>query len=426
VRSSPEPSRIASPDRVFIPQTMARICIVTAGHISSNPRVWKEADALSAAGHEVVVIGTFYDPAQAYLDAKMVIGRAWRHHVAADLTGKAVSRRVMRGWYRLRSRIARSLICRGIHDPHALAYAVDRLLNAALRERADLTIVHLEAGLWVGWCLAKRGRRVGVDFEDWHSENDTAGQATAPQRRFYRELERKVANVAGHVSTTSKAMSERLSTELGIAPPLVIYNGVKTSAPGSPPKDLATMRLLWFSQTIGAGRGLEDLFAALPLICGEWELHLVGKAGIETINWVFNAIPERLHRRVRILPPVSPDELSALVSTYDIGLALERPDCENKDLTISNKILQYLQCGLTVVATDTAGQREVMDTIKDAGAVYSSGDVTRLAAILTSLLVDPKPLCDARGEISAAATAVFGYETAVPALLRSVNRALSC
>src|SRR5262245_31530240 len=33
-----------------------RVCIVTAGHIGSNPRVVKEADTLHDAGHEVNVI----------------------------------------------------------------------------------------------------------------------------------------------------------------------------------------------------------------------------------------------------------------------------------------------------------------------------------------------------------------------------------
>ena len=35
---------------------MARICIVTPGQLGSNPRVAKEADALTAAGHQVHVV----------------------------------------------------------------------------------------------------------------------------------------------------------------------------------------------------------------------------------------------------------------------------------------------------------------------------------------------------------------------------------
>src|SRR5665213_3279271 len=35
---------------------MARICLISPGHLSTNPRLVKEADALVAAGHEVSVI----------------------------------------------------------------------------------------------------------------------------------------------------------------------------------------------------------------------------------------------------------------------------------------------------------------------------------------------------------------------------------
>ena len=39
---------------------MARICLVTPGHLSTNPRVVKEADALSESGHHVRVIAADY------------------------------------------------------------------------------------------------------------------------------------------------------------------------------------------------------------------------------------------------------------------------------------------------------------------------------------------------------------------------------
>ena len=40
---------------------MARIAIVTSGHLSTSPRVVREADALAAAGHDVAVSGVWLD-----------------------------------------------------------------------------------------------------------------------------------------------------------------------------------------------------------------------------------------------------------------------------------------------------------------------------------------------------------------------------
>ena len=35
-----------------------RICLVTSGHLSTNPRLVKEADALFSAGYEVSIISS--------------------------------------------------------------------------------------------------------------------------------------------------------------------------------------------------------------------------------------------------------------------------------------------------------------------------------------------------------------------------------
>ena len=42
------------------PPNTPRICILTPGHLSTNPRVVKEADALTGAGYEVNIIAADY------------------------------------------------------------------------------------------------------------------------------------------------------------------------------------------------------------------------------------------------------------------------------------------------------------------------------------------------------------------------------
>jgi glycosyltransferase involved in cell wall biosynthesis len=86
---------------------------------------------------------------------------------------------------------------------------------------------------------------------------------------------------------------------------------------------------------------------------------------------------------------VPPDALPAVIAAHDIGLALEDPAIRNRDLTITNKILQYLTAGLVVVATDTAGQREVLARAADAGVIFSSAtNATARAALLDELVRD--------------------------------------
>ena len=53
-----------------------RICLITPGHLSSNPRIVKEADALSAAGHSVTVISSRFSQNADAAD-RAFAGRPW-------------------------------------------------------------------------------------------------------------------------------------------------------------------------------------------------------------------------------------------------------------------------------------------------------------------------------------------------------------
>src|SRR5689334_12712876 len=55
----------------------SRITVVTAGHLSTCPRMLKAADALSAAGHEVRVVATVHEPWATETDADVYSRRRW-------------------------------------------------------------------------------------------------------------------------------------------------------------------------------------------------------------------------------------------------------------------------------------------------------------------------------------------------------------
>src|SRR5829696_8064623 len=59
------------------PPPTKHICLITPGHLSTNPRTVKEADALVGAGFEVTVIAADYLPWAQETD-KTFSGRPWR------------------------------------------------------------------------------------------------------------------------------------------------------------------------------------------------------------------------------------------------------------------------------------------------------------------------------------------------------------
>ena len=404
---------------------MAKISIVTTGHISSNPRVWREADALSAAGHDVVVTGVWFDPVEAELDQQMLKSRSWQFIPAADLRGPSFYSKAYRLWSRLRARCGRVLLKHRVRNANALGYAVSSLYRCAFRQRAQLTITHLEPALWVGLELKRMGFAIGVDFEDWYSEGSTEAPLNTQSLQFYKDLERKILTCAVHVTTTTRSMASALQEAYSSGDITVIYNStpVIAAGPSSPSDD--TLRLLWFSQTLGKDRGLQDIFAALPLLRGQWSLELRAKASPNMSGWVESQVAPALRSRVRIEPTVPPEELSNVVACHDVGLALEQPCCLNKQLTASNKIFQYLQSGLLVASTDTPGQREVLSEIPLAGLCYAPGDFQALAEILNGWIGELPKIRQRKVWIYREANLRFGYQHQSARLLDSVNRALS-
>ena len=209
------------------------------------------------------MIGVSYDADQAAMDRDMLRARSWRYAPAADLRVSDAASRLAQGYHRLRNRLGRLRSACGWPDPAALGYAVGSLSKAALRENADLTILHLEPALWAGTRLIRRGMRIGVDIEDWYSENRPAGPAARRESRYLRGLEQRILRAAAYATCPSRAMAEALSKAYQVPLPEVVYNSVPSLRKTVPVAPGGPLRLVWFSQTIGPGRGLEDLFPAI-------------------------------------------------------------------------------------------------------------------------------------------------------------------
>jgi hypothetical protein len=118
-------------------------------------------------------------------------------------------------------------------------------------------------------------------------------------------------------------------------------------------------KLVWFSQNINPGRGLEEVFRIAPK-WPDFEFHLVGKANSEFIKKIQPGANVIIH------PPMPQEDLHLFLSNMDIGLALENPEADgNRNWCLTNKILAYVQAGLYVLATDTYGQDQFLNTLGD-------------------------------------------------------------
>jgi glycosyltransferase involved in cell wall biosynthesis len=113
---------------------------------------------------------------------------------------------------------------------------------------------------------------------------------------------------------------------------------------------------------------------------------------------------------IKFHPLVEHDEVIKSMEQYDVGLALERPDHQNYSCTVTNKVFSYLLAGLAIAATDTPGQREILDQVPTAGFLYPAGNPGVLAEKLRTWIDNPGLLVTAKQAAWDAARAKFCWD----------------
>ncbi len=388
-----------------------RLLILIGGHLATAPRPQKEAAAAVRAGFMVTVGGHWRDDALAEEDVRLAAGLGVAFTPITDVRKKNGAVR----WLQVKQRAARELSARcGLETVRALGWAGPEMLAEALKVKAELTMVHSEAGLWVAEQLRRKGMRVGVDFEDWFSEDLPVSERRGRPLRRLRDLERGMLHQADLTLTTTAAMARGLAEAYECdRVPEVMPNCFTSCVVQDPNKgddrNAEALSLYWFSQTVGPGRGLENLARALSGVVGEWELHLRGNVGhyADWLKETFSAVWER----VRLHEAVANEDLPQVTASHDVGLALEEPYAANKDLTASNKIFEYLRCGLAVVATETRGQNEVMGRALGAGWRVPPGEESALREVLQACVNDRGAVEQAKQRARHAAVTAWAWES---------------
>jgi glycosyltransferase involved in cell wall biosynthesis len=408
---------------------MARIVIVSGLQLVSNPRVVKEADALVAAGHEVTMISALLEPAMAEREAYFG-NRGWRVVRAVNAKQDGADR-IRWHWQRFRHRIAREVTRRcGLQLPAALGYSPREILGLCRNTDADLYIFHNAQGLWVGREMEKRGCRVAFDFEDWYSRDLRPEDRRFLPIRLMEECEKSALKPSNLCSTTSHAMAQALAKYGGGKAPGVIHNsfpwGDRKRLKGEvrDRRDRRVPSLHWFSQTIGPGRGLEVLAEALHQVSKVMEIHLRGTCRPTYREELMARFPPQARGRLFFHPQVPEPELLGRIAEHDLCLASDLPDCPNRELTISNKILLYLLAGRPVLASRTSGHREVAVESPAGVLLYAPQDPGELAGQIRPLLLERGRRERAGAENLAAAKRKYCWEVDQPRLIADVERAL--
>jgi glycosyltransferase involved in cell wall biosynthesis len=381
-----------------------RICLISSVHPWVNPRLVKEADLLTSLGHEVSVVTKRVDQWSDDRDAHLLATKRWRTDRINLLRHDPAGR-----WRWLTTAVRSKAALTGYRFTGAVWLAEEGYyrgfagaLRAALRTRADLFIAHTQGALPIAARAARQtGGKYAFDCEDLLAEETADGLTDPALRRAILDIERAYLPQAAYVTATSLAMAAHLASSYGITPRVVlnVFPLAELSGIPRPATRLRgqTTELVWMSATLGARRGLEDAVRALAKLPETARLTIFGRMQ-PAFEPAFLSLIEQLAvtARITIKPIPDPSLVMSTVSRFDVGLSLDLNDSLNRSLTICNKVFLYLQAGLLLAATDTPGQREIVESAPRAGFLYPPGDADALAARLEPFVTGRRGLIEAQ------------------------------
>lgn len=403
------------------------ITVISSGQPSANPRLVKEAIALSDSGYNVTVVYVPISPWADTFDERLF------HKYPQIRFVKAGYHPEKQKWGYLVARARRKVMSRIFKHAGDILDAADystilfgqELLRTTKKHKADLYIAHNLGALPVAVKVARMHKsKVGFDAEDYH-RGEFHDHTLEEQQTKY--LENKYFPKLDYLSVASPLIGQVYLELFPQINPVVINNVFPIQKlKYLPVKSASTLKLFWFSQTIGKSRGIEDVIKAMGLTMDlPISLTLLGNITPEMKNFFLKLADEAAVKRDKInfIPPVQEDEIFKIASCYDIGIGGELTVFYNREYCLSNKIFTYLIAGNALVLSDTQAQKKFLTDFPLVGSLYK--DAISLASIFRRYVENKELLALHQKNARELAVNELNWETESKKLVSIVGSVLS-
>lgn len=381
--------------------TRKKIVLISSGQPALNPRLVKEADALTEAGYDVTVLYQYWNKWGTDMDTELFKTRNWK---SIRVGGSPHQEKATYWASRILQKISRTLVKYSGSTAFLAGNAIGRasllLKTEALKHAADLYIAHNLPALPAAVNAARKNQsKSGFDAEDFH-RNEVSDLSDDLSYKLAVVMENNYFPFLNYLSTASPLISERYKELYPAINPGTIRNVFPRDKGLSIPSKISDkLRLFWFSQTIGTGRGLEEIISAIgSLEPKQFQLHLLGNHDDFTIRTLRNMaqISGMDPEDIFFYEPVSPDGLLEFASQFDIGIACETGYPANRDICLTNKLFTYIQAGLGLVVSNTKAQKLFVKEYPDCGMLYDKNSAESLKNVLKYYSVHPERLSEIR------------------------------
>jgi glycosyltransferase involved in cell wall biosynthesis len=347
-----------------------RVAMLLHKSVEHDSRVRRAARALAEAGHEVTVLhlprvrGELDGPLDGF-SVRSVTPPAW------------VRRRLPSTLYRL------------------VFFAA--FVRAAGRLRPDIVHAHDAAMLAPGWAAARlTGAKLVYDSHEY--------AAGVPYRNrtwtlLVTALERLLIRRCAATITVSDGIADRLQTRYALRNRPVVVRNIPDPAEHDPDFEAPDLRdslgiapgtpLVLHLGAVARDRGCETLVRAMAHLPEAHLLFLGADDSAYASGLRELAGAEGVGERTHFRPSVPVAQIRAHTRQASVGVSLLEDTCENHRLALPNKVFEYIEAGVPVVASDLPELRRLIVGTGAGKLVDAVPD--RVATAIRDALVDGGP-----------------------------------
>ncbi len=361
-------------------RVVRKAAIIALHNMTYSSRVFKQADALHAAGFDVTLVG--------------IVARSSDLHREEHDFGRIVRVRTTKNLHT--ERMATEGSSGGQPEPSPSFLAGVRMALRRLRENYLLAkaaiathpdvVVASDLTAWAAGYWVSRRAKTPLMLDARDLVFDSGREHPAVYDWMLRRLERFAIQRADAVTTVSPQFAAILTARYPKAPAVVaIYSGAFECV--KEPQPIHSPLRLFFQGNFVPNRRIDELIRAVAGL-GDVDVTLSLQGfGAEEERLRLLVLDLNAEERIEFVPRCDARDVVKCASNYDVGVINYRGDTLNLSVSAPIKLLDYMGAGLAVLASDLPGIREIVEK-EGCGVLFEPTGPGAIADTIRKLVQD--------------------------------------